>query len=78
MQFFVLDGLQLRQPFSHFLKKTPGRIRASVVYDNDFMRDIVQAKLHMQVLNGRANAALFILGRNDDGQKFERLFGLAS
>jgi hypothetical protein len=47
-------------------------IRAAIVNDNDLMRHIVAPKFQVEMLDCRCNAALLILGWDNDGEQLQR------
>ncbi len=50
----------------------PRPILASVVDDDDLVRNVAEAQFEVQVLDGRGDAALLVARRNDDRQLGER------
>jgi hypothetical protein len=57
-----------RDAVACFLENAPGLISAAVVHDDDFVRNVVEAQLHVKLLDGGCNAALFVTSRDNDAE----------
>jgi len=72
VQTFIPERFQLRQPCLQVAQQLPGSIGAAVVHHHDFMRNVAQAQLQVEVFHGRAKAALFIARGNDHREQRQR------
>lgn len=50
------------------LEQTPSGVRAAIVHDHDSVANLLQAQFKMEVFNGGADTAFFVLGRNHHGE----------
>jgi hypothetical protein len=50
--------------FTKTQKLLPRRIGAAIVHNHNFVRDILQSQLEVQVFHGGSDAAFLVMGRN--------------
>jgi hypothetical protein len=55
------------------LQQLPGPVSAAVVYNDDFVRNVVKPQLNVKVFNGGTYASLLVPRRDDDGKQGKRL-----
>jgi len=72
MVVLILHGFQHWDVLAKLQQFLSCGIRAAVVHGNDFVRDVPQAQLKMQMLHRRANASFFIVRGNDDTEQSQR------
>jgi hypothetical protein len=61
-----LDRAQIGNSLLEVEKHRPGAISAAIIYNQNFMGDIVEPQFNVQLLNSRADATFLIARRHDD------------
>jgi len=67
----VLHRLELGNLLFELGEDFPSAVAAAVIHHHDLMRHLIEAELKMKVLDGAADAALFVSGGNDHAQEVE-------
>ncbi len=75
MMFIVLYRVQCRHTVLQICQDLPGLIGTPVVDNHDFVGNIVESQLEMQMFHRRRDTARFVSRRNHDGQQRELWHG---
>ena len=67
----ILDRRQNRKPRLKLRKSRPGAVGASVVDDDDLVRNFIAAQLRLQFFHGRSDASFFVPRRNDHRKELQ-------
>src|SRR5882724_7009595 len=67
----ILNRAQSVDSFLCFLQNIPGVVGASIVNNNDFMRDVVEAQFDVKMFHRRGDASGFIARWNNNAKELE-------